>query len=313
MELPPRYKLLTDPSSSFNIKRTGHLYEVESCNYRGYQPDHLEGVKRNLISTFSKDSRRRLIKAVSAYGIRCPIFGTTTYDDPMPSIAEAKRHNDRFMKRILRKFPTYWIVWRMEFQPKSGRPHFHYLIYSPEKTPFIPHQWFKKSWREVTGRDSLRPEVKGMRSHKGGLCYASKYLCKEDQEGFEKYKKFHPGSKIGRFWGIAGRKNIPEESKGMQLSREDYKWLLYEMAKDKAERSMKRNLRKEGNTWDQISALETQPEWDEHRLNLMRSYFRKNGMPTWTLSDEPNHIDRTVRQSKALNDPANIDFVFRYC
>ena len=74
MELPPRYKLLTDPSSSFNIKRTGHLYEVESCNYRGYQPDHLEGVKRNLISTFSKDSRRRLIKAVSAYGIRLSLI-----------------------------------------------------------------------------------------------------------------------------------------------------------------------------------------------------------------------------------------------
>lgn len=313
MEPPPRHKLLSDPSSSFNIKKSGHLYELESVNYAGFQPEQLEEVKRRQITTFSKDSRRRMIKKVSAYGTRCPIFGTTTYDDPMPTVDEAKRHNRNFMSRMLRKYPGHWIVWRLEFQPKSGRPHFHYLIYGQEKTPFVPHQWFRDNWRQVTGRDSLWPEVKGMRSHRGGIYYASKYLCKEDEEGFEKYKSFHPGTKVGRFWGVEGSKNIPDESKDKALSADDFKWLMIHMAKDKAERSMKRDLRKKGLSWDDIEAERNGKHWDRYVLEQAKVLWRKGGMPTWTLSDETNFIDRTVRLSKNIHTDADIDYVFRFC
>ena len=313
MKLPPRYKLLSDPSSTFNVTKSGHLYELESVNHKGYLPDQLEGIKRNQITTFSKDSRRRMIKAVSAFGERCPIFGTTTYDDPMPTVKEAKRDNDVFMRRMLRKYPGHWIVWRMEFQPKSGRPHFHYLIYGQEKTPFVPHQWFRENWRSVTGRDSLWPEVKGMRSHRGGIYYASKYLCKEDEEGFQKYKDYHPGTKVGRFWGIAGRENIPDDSTDTAFSTEDYKWLLLHMVKDKAERSIKRDLRKQGKTWDEIDAEWGSPNWDQRVMDLARQLWRKNGMPTWTCNDETNFLDRTIRLSKNSNTHADIDYVFRFC
>ena len=193
MELPSRFKLLSDPSSSFNIKRTGHLYEVESVNFRGIQPDHLEGVKRGQIATFSRGSRRRMIQKASSFGDRKPIFGTNGYDNPIPSIKEAKIHNKRFLKKLHYDFPGHWVIWRMEFD-KNGRIHFHYLVYSTKGKTFISHQWWKRNWRHVTGRDTLRPEVKGMRSHRGGIYYATKYLCKEDQEGFEKYKALHPKS-----------------------------------------------------------------------------------------------------------------------
>ena len=312
MELPPRYKLLTDPSSSFNIKRTGHLYELESVNH-SVLPDQLQGIKRKRITTFSKGSRRRMIQKLSRFGDRKAIFATCTYDDPMPTVEESKKHLDRLLKRIKRKFPDYTVVWRLEFQPKSGRPHYHMLIYGPDKTPFIPHQWLKKAWREVTGRDSLEPEVKGMRSHRGGMYYASKYLCKEDEEGFEKYRRMHPGTKVGRFWGVAGSKNVPAASDVTALTADDYKWLCLHMAKDKAERSMKRELRKKGKSWDEIEAETNGAYWDRCVLQQARRMFVGGGMPTWCSTDETNFIDRTVRLSKNSHADADIDYVFRFC
>ena len=47
MELPPRYKLLSDSNSSFNIKQTGHLYEADSVNFTGHQPEQLSATKRS--------------------------------------------------------------------------------------------------------------------------------------------------------------------------------------------------------------------------------------------------------------------------
>ena len=312
MERSPRYKLLTDPSSSFNIQRTGHLYELESVNH-SVLPEQLEGIKRNRITTFSKASRRRMIQKLSRLGDRKAIFATCTYDDPMPTVEEAKTHLDRLLKRIQRKFPGYISVWRLEFQPKSGRPHFHMLIYGPDKTPFIPHQWLKAAWRQVTGRDSLRPEVKGMRSHRGGMYYASKYLCKEDEEGFEKYRRMHPGTKVGRFWGISGSKHIPDSADVTALSADDYKWLTLHMAKDKAERSIKRELRKKGKTYDEIEADSNSPGWDRCVLEQARMMFVGGGFPTWISTDDLKYIDRTVRLSKNSHTDADIDYVFRFC
>jgi hypothetical protein len=312
MELPSRFKLLTDPSSSFNIKKSGHLYEVESVNFRDLFPAHLDGVKRGQIKTFSRGSRRRMIKQCSSFGERKPIFGTNGYDNPIPSIKEAKKHNDRFLTKLHRDYPAHWVVWRMEFD-KNGRIHFHYLVYSKEGKTFISHQWWKRNWRHVTGRPSLRPEVKGMRSHRGGIYYASKYLCKEDEEGFEKYKALFPLAKVGRFWGVTGRKNIPMETKDYSISHDDFKWLILHLAKDKAERSYKRDLRKDGNSWEIIEAMWGSDDWDKEVLTRTKKLFQKNGFPTWTLSDQPNYIERTIRTSRLKHDATDIDFVFPFC
>lgn len=312
MEKPNRYKLLSDPSSSFNIKKTGHLYEADSVNFTGWQPDQLLGKKRSQIVTFSKGSRRRMIKAIRSFGARCPIFGTTTYDDPMPSVEEAKKHNANFMRRILRSFKGYWIVWRMEFQPSSGRPHFHYLIYSKEKNAYISYKWFRKNWRLSTGRNSLYPDIQGMRSHRGGLYYCAKYLCKDDEEGFEKYQATHPKSDVGRFWGIYGRWNVPEESTVKPLNNEDFKYFLMILLEDKAIRSLKRELKERGKTWVWIECFQNTSEWDDLLTAKIKSLFVNGGVPTWHLSDESNFIETIVRRSRERYSQQDIDDTFSF-
>jgi hypothetical protein len=313
MEQPPRYKLLHDPTSKFTISRTGHLYELESVNYREV-PVHLEGVKRSSIHGLSRDSRRRMIKEVSSYGSRKPVFVTTTYNDPMPTCEEAKRHNKLFMQRLLYQYPDYWILWRLEFQPKSGRPHFHYLIYSKGKDVFIPSGCVKKLWREVTDREALEPRIEGLRSHRGGLYYCTKYLCKEDLEGFELYKKTHPNTKTGRFWGVQGRDRKPNDTKDLQVSAEDFKYILITVLRDKAERELKRDLRVKGDSWEAIEAsLGTEEAEKEIRKRTRHLFKSANGTPTWTLSENQQLVEGMVRTAKASYNQDDLDYVFTFC
>ena len=305
----PRFELLSNPTSTFNITRTGHLYDVQSVNYTGYQPDQLEEVKRNAIQDFSRGSRRRLIKQIRAYGAIVPIFVTLGYNDPLPTCKEAKKHLHRFLKQLLRANPTYWVVWRLEFQ-KAGRVHFHLLIYNQDKKPFVPKEWIQKHWSQCADRKCLYPRVEALRSHRGGLYYCAKYLAKDNDIGWKNYKDLYPQESPGRFWGIWGRSNFKETSVVETLSVEDFKYFLLTLLEEKAGRSLTRDLIKQGWEYSKIEAFQSLDEWQALVKEKAKQIFKKGGVPTWALSDEKQFVQQEVERSKAKHDAADIDATF---
>jgi hypothetical protein len=307
--LHPRYKLLTRPNEPLSLTKNGHLYELESVNFTGHQPDQLEGITRNEISGFSSSSRRRLLDKINSFGRSKPIFVTLGYDDPMPTCMEAKKHLDRFLTKLARHFPGCVTIWRLEFQ-KAGRVHFHLLIYHQDKQPFIPKEWLQKEWRISTGRPALLPRVEKLRNHRGGLWYCAKYLAKDNDIGWQNYVKEHPQEPPGRFWGIRGASNWKADKQTQKLTNSDYKYLLRSLLEDKAIRSLQRDLIKKGWPWIQIEAKMGLDEWDEEVAERCRLMFQKGGCPTYFYSDKENAVTSKIKRSRGLYSEAEIDAVF---
>jgi hypothetical protein len=139
-------------------------------------------------------------------------------------------------------------IWKLEPQ-KRGAPHFHLLVYGipylawqivavrwaeivnecklpknypPEKGKLgaaLFHEWIHNSVENYRVADHVEAgvRVEPIRSRNGVMRYCSKnYMGKEFAlpEGWEK---------VGRFWGVVGRKNLPR-SKVMEveISREAF-------------------------------------------------------------------------------------------
>jgi len=204
------------------VTKNGHLFELESIN-AGKQPSHLEGVERSEIHEFSSQSRARLIREVSSYGSMVPIFVTLTYGAEYPEPLETKKHLKAWWRRISSAHPDYFAVWKLEFQ-KRGAPHYHLLVYSKKGRPRICKDFLKESWWQATKTKNLRTEVKRLRSHRGGVWYATKYLAKTevykppvDPSETGNARQSVPGP--GRFWGIMSRKNKPDNVSHYMLSQ----------------------------------------------------------------------------------------------
>ena len=307
--LHPRFKLLYRPEVPFQITQHGHLYEVESCNYTGFIPEQLEGVKRKEIEAFSSGSRRRLIKLIRSFGAIKPIFLTLTYDDPMPTCKDAKADLFRFMKKLERKWPDIFSIWRLEFQ-KAGRVHFHLLLYSQVKQPYLPKDWIQSEWRDATGRSDLLPRVEKLRSHRGGLYYCAKYLAKDNDTGWQNYKALFPQESPGRFWGFRRRGQFNQQSVSSPLSNEDYKYLMLSMLEEKADRSLRRELIQSGNSYQSIEAITGCDDWDDKVKDKSKELFKEGGCPTFFFSDSDNAISSQVRASKNFHTKADLDETF---
>jgi hypothetical protein len=295
MVLHPRFKL--KQGQDLMVEQEGHLLRLESIN-ANIQPTWLDGTKRSQISSFSRASRYRLIQEVSTYGKLTPIFGTLGYNNPFPTWEEAKYHLDQFGKKVLRKYPNYWVIWKMEFY-ESGCIHFHVLIYSPDGRPFIPKEEFKQWWCSATGRRDLYPRIERLRSHRGGIYYATKYLCKEQDELKETdaVKNFS-----GRYWGIIGRKNRVTHKTKYRLSPDEYKYLHGELCIQLATKRIKYELRKEGNEWDHINAVIDTGIYEEKIHALAKSMITKNKAPTKLLTDDKHWLDKIQHLVKTDTD-----------
>lgn len=307
--LHPRYKLLTQPSEPLHITQNGHLYDLESVNFTGIQPEQLDGVKRSEIQAFSHASRRRLLGLINSFGKAVPIFITLGYDNPMPTCRDAKADMDRLLTKMQRHFPGCVIIWRLEFQ-KAGRVHFHLLVYHQEAQPFIPKEWLQKEWRNATGRSTLLPRVEKLRHHRGGLSYCAKYLAKDNDIGWQNYIKAHPQKPPGRFWGVRGKKNWNYNEKTIPLDNEDYKYLMRQLMEDKAIRSLQRDMIKKGWDWKSIEAWCGLDEFDDEVAARCRLLFEKGGCPTFFYSDQKDAIKWIVKGARLKYDSADIDATF---
>jgi hypothetical protein len=197
------------------------------------------GAKRGRIRGFSAASRLRLLRLI------CTIrpnenelfhFLTLTYSDDYAQNFELwKRDLDKFLDRLLYKFPAAWVIWRMEFQTrKSGKrigelaPHFHILVggINPAEIEQLPdfqytkkdmeksedtlkiQRWAKENWFAVNHCEDKYNLMRGadvelLDSRKKAFLYVSKYAAKEcDAVNDDGEILF-----AGRVWGKRG--NLP--------------------------------------------------------------------------------------------------------
>lgn len=180
----------------------------------GYSLPRLGGGKRSTINGFSYSSRKRLMSMMARIPSNAPLpyFVTLTYPDRFPTPLESKRHLEMFKKRLLRQFPNAGFIWKLEPQDR-GAPHYHLLLWGPELDKL--REWVPFNWYKVAGDgDSLHLRwhlgllgkgnkncVQSVKSYKGVLAYASKYLGK----AFTVAGWNH----TGRFWAVVKPNNIP--------------------------------------------------------------------------------------------------------
>ena len=300
VELSSRERLFKN-KGTFKVTEKGHLFALESVN-NSVVPEHLKGVLRGEVCSFTRPSRNRLIREISSYGKLCPIFITLTYGADYPDTKESKKHLDRWWKRVAREFPDYWAVWKLEFQ-KRGAPHYHMLVYSTQNKPRIPKEWVSDSWADVVGDESVRKtgtRVESLRSHRGGIWYATKYLAKVENPSENKDSGSPESDKgdetesssSGRFWGVLSRKNRPKSQVEHRLSPSEYKVLLHDLVRRYAQDLIKRDRRKDGCSWDEIN---TEVIDEDEIAGKMKEVIAKSKIPVHLMSDESSFVERIQR------------------
>jgi hypothetical protein len=182
---------------------------------RGIVSDAPAGGKKGKITGFSFASRRAMLRMVASIKIDSilPMFCTITYPDIFPSASESKRQLRIFIKRLLRAFPDIGIIWKLEPQER-GAPHYHFLIWGAAEN--LLFEFFVEHWHQIAGGEDpnhkllllgalkgSKPCVEAVRSRRGVMRYASKYLAKAfDVSGWN--NEHH-----GRYWAVVNRENIP--------------------------------------------------------------------------------------------------------
>jgi len=179
--------------------------------------------KRSEVSEFSEKSRQRLrLSLAKVDQSKCgrPIFGTLTYPADFPLDQETfKRHLKIFSQRFLRSFPSAGFHWKLEFQIR-GAAHFHPIFWnlSGDDGGFLREfrGWLAQNWSEVVHSGDQKHLLAGtsadlIKSQFAIMRYVSPYASKSDQT--------KPGWRVGRYWGIVGRANIPwAKEKVVELS-----------------------------------------------------------------------------------------------
>lgn len=115
-----------------------------------------------------------------------------------------------------RKYGRLPMIWRLEFQ-RRGAPHFHLLAFI-EANPSDLYEFVSESWYESCGE--ISPEhlragtrVEALRSWRGLMAYAAKYMAKPEQ--------FDAGAGIGRVWGVWFKDELPISFEETTLSCKD--------------------------------------------------------------------------------------------
>jgi hypothetical protein len=158
---------------------------------------------------------------------------TLTYPDNWPTSPEQwKRDLQNFLKRLLRIHPRAAIVWRLEAQQR-GAPHFHLLVFNVR---FLPHQWVGSKWAMITnGNAAACSQVQPVRSWRGVMSYASKYLAKLGDD-----RQFLAGNggevleEVGRLWGIINSQALPADVRTIALTIEQFYRIRRNLERHKA-------------------------------------------------------------------------------
>lgn len=161
--------------------------------------DGKKPAKRGDVKQFSRASRLRLLwltAQVANDHLTKSLFLTLTYPRSDPTASNAKRHLDTFSKRLLRKFPSAAMVWKLEYT-KANTPHYHCLLLG---VPFWDRKEVAACWADVVHSDNPHHRTVGTRIEKPNnprhaISYLTKYMAKTGPL---------PESHHGRVWGKVG-------------------------------------------------------------------------------------------------------------
>lgn len=160
---------------------------------------------RGKIQGFSRRSRSRLMfRLAELRRDKMPVFGTLTFKDNVQDSTFAKRCLRAYVKRLRRRFPRFACVWRMEYQDR-GAIHFHLLAWgislpSDRGLGKVFYRYLQGLWNQVVGQESeASTRFEKIRSYRGVLSYAGKYLAKDDDQVRED----------GRVWGTENSSGLP--------------------------------------------------------------------------------------------------------
>jgi hypothetical protein len=188
--------------------------------------------RKAVIKDFTRGSRGRLLRvlaSINEFETGLPDFLTITYPGEYSiDWRRWKRDLDALNKAMVRRWPSVWGVWRLEFQ-KRGAPHFHFLLFDGPgvigiemlhngKNRTMPDhlnehnqevfKWISETWFRIVGSGDERhlnagTRIEPIQSWNGVTFYSSKYLAKlPEGKGFVPQE--YNGT--GRFWGRIGLK-----------------------------------------------------------------------------------------------------------
>lgn len=156
---------------------------------------------RSAITEFSAESARRCLTAFRAVAKEFVAEICVTYPMEYAGLLDgraSKRHLDRLLIQIKRKYPGIKYAWVLEFQTRTHNPHYHILA-----SHFVDKDWLAQTWARIVGSGLEKHLHSGTRVaaiKNQGKCadymarYLTKMLQKRVPEGFEN---------VGRFWGIS--------------------------------------------------------------------------------------------------------------
>jgi hypothetical protein len=160
--------------------------------------------KRSQVVTFSAGSRRRMREALMKFGFEAltrTLVVELTYPGEFPAGIDSKRHFNKLLRRLRRRWADICVVWKLEYQ-KRGAPHYHLCIFGAD---FIPKAWLKRAWFECVGSSDRQHLEQGARVDRirslGGLAwYFTKYIQKGEVGPVD--------DRPGRFWGVWGNEAL---------------------------------------------------------------------------------------------------------
>lgn len=203
--------------------------------YRGdAQRQQKGGAARGLVTEFSRNSRVRLLRKIARLDAGGAVFITLTYGADYPTAKIAKQHLRALLERFRRAYPKMSAIWRLEFQ-KRGAPHFHLICFN---LPFLPHKDLRRMWGQITIRYASGDQlpfvrIEMIKSRRGVMFYAAKYVAKVDSSGEgsssvyltsahictptckcsieegEANEKLVDENASGRFWGVHNQAALP--------------------------------------------------------------------------------------------------------
>lgn len=192
------------------IEKQGHVLAAYDPQYTPRRP--ARAPQRGQITGFSRKSRRRMLLFLN----RCDFSATRTSFltltfHAIPTIDDATRSFQKFMKRLRRTFPNAAGIWRKEFQER-GAAHYHVLL---TNVPYIGWRSILRTWRECTPDHDGSIHIKLLRTHKAIIGYVSKYIAKPTNADGSPLLDVSPyltaaqNQSVGRAWGWINKEGLP--------------------------------------------------------------------------------------------------------
>ncbi|MBU1229490.1 MAG: inovirus Gp2 family protein [Proteobacteria bacterium] len=159
---------------------------------------------------FSDRSRNNLIKALNGLSELPEVLLTLSYPDGVGTDSKQwKADLDRLNRRLKYQFPESWWIWRIEPQGQSGKPHYHIVGSTGQRTdPYDLWKWLQERWCRIVGmdpkKDQFATNVKEIKGDSGKL---DRYISAPETGPYMEYRE--GWLTLTNRWGKMNRENIP--------------------------------------------------------------------------------------------------------